>query len=414
MRQAALHFGLLLLAGAATPTLAVNPASSSYAQKASVLDAGAADMASPSYRLSSSVGEPVAGVVSSGSSYKLASGFVSVVFVPVPQLSPAKLDFASQGVGTTSAAQSLQVTNLGAAPLVLSGFAIKGDFAQTNSCTAPIKGGTSCTLSVTYKPTLAGALTGTLTFNSNAPGAPIQVALTGTGAGAGPAGVLTLDVTKREVVAKGKTNRYTAAVGTGKTYVVSLTGILGEAQLQVFSDSAYKQPLTCLVPSNLANSTFSQPADCSFVGTGGTVYISVSATTYQAAASNRYDLRVSPRNEMAAANQGTQQAPVSLPLNRPYAGTVGAVRDNTSYYLVNSTGSGDLVISLTGLKADQRLDLFIYDNAAFSGWWLDPTNCHTGQFLSAPETCVLPAGRTYYLKVMNRSDVGGPFTLMAQ
>jgi hypothetical protein len=195
--------------------------------------------------------------------------------------------------------------------------------------------------------------------------------------------------------------------------VASLTGIVGAAQLKVFSDRAFTQPVTCLAPENLANSTFSQPADCSFVATVGTVYISVSATTYQAAASNRYDLRISPRNEMAAANQGTQQEPVSVPLDTPYAGTVGTVRDDTSYYRVNSTGSGDLVISLTGLKADQRADLFIYDNAAFSGWWLDPTNCHTGQFLSAPETCVLPAGKTYYLKVMNRSEVGGPFTLMA-
>jgi hypothetical protein len=198
--------------------------------------------------------------------------------------------------------------------------------------------------------------------------------------------------------------------------VASLTGIVGAAQLKVFSDRAFTQPVTCLAPENLANSTFSQPADCSFVAADNTVYVSVTGTSYLATNSNRFDLRVSPRNEAAAANQGTDKAPVSLPLNRPYAGTVDAARGSTSYYLVNSTAGGDLVISMTGLNADQRLDLSIYDNAAFSGWRLDNENCHTGQFLSAPETCVLPAGKTYYLKVINSSDygVGGPFTLTAQ
>jgi hypothetical protein len=228
-----------------------------------------------------------------------------------------------------------------------------------------------------------------------------------------PPGITPLPTgTLRATVAKDQVNRYSAAVSAG-TYVVSLTGIIGAAKLDVYSDAGFTQPVTCLVPANLANSTYAQPADCSFVATGGTVYVSVTGTSYLATVSNRYDILVTPRHEAAPTSEGTLASPVVIAVNMPYGGTVGAGRDDASYYLVNTTGRGDLAISLTGQKADQYLDLFIYDNSDFSGIWLGGTNCHTGEQLHAPESCVLPAGKPYYVKVMNRDYVGGPFTLTA-
>ena len=50
-----------------------------------------------------------------------------------------------------------------------------GDFSQTNNCTSVAVGG-SCTVNVTFKPTAAGARTGTLTVTSNANNSPTTVA----------------------------------------------------------------------------------------------------------------------------------------------------------------------------------------------------------------------------------------------
>ena len=49
-------------------------------------------------------------------------------------VSPANLDFANQDVGTTSAAQTVTLTNTGNATLTISSITASGDFSQTNTC----------------------------------------------------------------------------------------------------------------------------------------------------------------------------------------------------------------------------------------------------------------------------------------
>jgi parallel beta-helix repeat protein len=97
--------------------------------------------------------------------------------------SPTSLTFASQALNTSSSAQSVKVTNTGNAAASVSGVATTGDFSQTNTCGSSIAAGASCTVSVTFKPTVSGTRTGTLTVSGNASNNPLTVALTGTGAG---------------------------------------------------------------------------------------------------------------------------------------------------------------------------------------------------------------------------------------
>ncbi|HEV3172094.1 MAG TPA: discoidin domain-containing protein, partial [Actinocrinis sp.] len=92
------------------------------------------------------------------------------------------LSFGSQTVGSTSAAQSVTVTNSGNAAAALSPLTINGDYAQTNNCPGTLNPGASCTATITFTPTATGTRTGTLTITSNAPGSPATVTLTGTGA----------------------------------------------------------------------------------------------------------------------------------------------------------------------------------------------------------------------------------------
>jgi hypothetical protein len=103
---------------------------------------------------------------------------------PIVYLSHASLGFGSQGIGTTSAAQRVTLTNTGNAPLTISSIAVSGDFAETNTCGASVAAGAQCEISVTFTPTAAGTRTGTLTITDNAAGSPHMVQLAGPGVAA--------------------------------------------------------------------------------------------------------------------------------------------------------------------------------------------------------------------------------------
>ncbi len=118
---------------------------------------------------------------------------------PAASLSPGSLTFASQTVNTTSAAQSVTLTNSGSAALSLTSVAISGtngsDFAQTNTCGSSVNANASCTISVTFTPTAAGTRTANVSITDNATGSPQTVSLTGTGATAGGNPAVTLSPT---------------------------------------------------------------------------------------------------------------------------------------------------------------------------------------------------------------------------
>jgi hypothetical protein len=99
-------------------------------------------------------------------------------------LSTTSLTFGEQNVGTTSAPQTVTVTNSGTGPLVIFSIGASGDFPQTHNCPispATIGPSASCTISLTFRPTGGGTRTGLLTLADNASGNPHNVNLTGTG-----------------------------------------------------------------------------------------------------------------------------------------------------------------------------------------------------------------------------------------
>jgi Beta-propeller repeat len=110
---------------------------------------------------------------------------------PGAGLAPATLAFGNQLVNTTSAAQTVTLTNTGTAALTITSIAASGDFAETSTgatacpispATLPATAGSNtCTISVTFTPTVAGPRTGTLTVSDNAGGGTQTVSLTGNG-----------------------------------------------------------------------------------------------------------------------------------------------------------------------------------------------------------------------------------------
>jgi hypothetical protein len=100
-------------------------------------------------------------------------------------LSPASLTFAGQNAGTTSAAQSITLSNTGSAALTITGISVTGTnssaFAQTNTCGSGVAAGAGCTIAVTFTPSASGAASASLSIADNASGSPQSVALSGSG-----------------------------------------------------------------------------------------------------------------------------------------------------------------------------------------------------------------------------------------
>lgn len=109
---------------------------------------------------------------------------------PVASLSVSSMTFAAQNTNTTSATQTLTITNTGGANLVFSGPTdVTGDFAaSTSNCldTTPVAPLGTCSFSVTFTPCQPLLQNGIITISDNSGGFPSQqqVSLTGQGIGA--------------------------------------------------------------------------------------------------------------------------------------------------------------------------------------------------------------------------------------
>jgi hypothetical protein len=105
-------------------------------------------------------------------------------------ISSSALNFGAVAVGSSSATQTLTVTNASPASVTVNSVGATGDFADATTCISSIASGDSCTISVTFTPSVAGAGTGTLTVDlSNG----LQtVSLTGIGTSSSVTGVIGL------------------------------------------------------------------------------------------------------------------------------------------------------------------------------------------------------------------------------
>jgi uncharacterized protein (TIGR03437 family) len=124
-------------------------------------------------------------ITSNGSNSPLEISLTGTGLAPGPPLSVTSLAFGSQGVGFTSAPQSVTVTNSGTSALNITSIAITGtnsaDFAQTNTCATSVAAGRSCVISVTFTPKATGTRTASINVSDNASGSPQTISLTGTG-----------------------------------------------------------------------------------------------------------------------------------------------------------------------------------------------------------------------------------------
>jgi hypothetical protein len=101
---------------------------------------------------------------------------------PIVSPSPLSLSFSSQLVNTTSAKKAVTLKNTSAASVSINSVAATGNFGvASNTCGSSLGAGASCTVNVTFTPSISGSLTGSLAISDSAPDSPQTVALSGTG-----------------------------------------------------------------------------------------------------------------------------------------------------------------------------------------------------------------------------------------
>ena len=105
---------------------------------------------------------------------------------PKATLSATALGFGTEIVGKTSSAIPVTMTNTGTAALSITSIAATTNFGETDDCGQKVATGANCTVNVTFEPTAAGSLAGTITIMDNAVGSPQTIVLTGTGSLSGP------------------------------------------------------------------------------------------------------------------------------------------------------------------------------------------------------------------------------------
>src|SRR4029077_19342970 len=110
--------------------------------------------------------------------------YLFVVSPPNATLSPNPLGFGNQGIDTTSGSKAVTLTNNFSGPLAIASIAARGDYNATWPCLSALAPGASCTIEVTFTPTILGADNGPLTEtddNVGVDGTLQAVSLTGTG-----------------------------------------------------------------------------------------------------------------------------------------------------------------------------------------------------------------------------------------
>ena len=170
---------------------------------------------------------------------------VGYFVVPVPVLAgsvtPTTLAFPTTATGLSSSGMTVTFNNTGEGPVTVTGVTATGDFAVTSNCTT-VAINSSCAANVVFKPTVAGARTGTVTFATNVPASTFTVAATGT--------AVVRDFTLGDSLGNGFTS-VTVSAGSTASVPLTFTGVNGfTGSVTLTCAPAGQAPLgvTCTAP----------------------------------------------------------------------------------------------------------------------------------------------------------------------
>jgi hypothetical protein len=123
-------------------------------------------------------GDGIADLVGADQNTYTVSVMLSTAFKAV---FPTLLNFGSQGVGTTSSAQTIRISNPSNVPFNISSIAASPTFTETNNCGASLAPGRNCSVNVNFSPSMTGLDSGTVTITDGTRSSPQAIPLTGIG-----------------------------------------------------------------------------------------------------------------------------------------------------------------------------------------------------------------------------------------
>lgn len=166
-------------------------------------------------------------------------------------LSSESLSFGNVGVNHTSATQPVKLTNSGSAVMTISSIKVAGtnanSFMQTNNCPAILAAGANCTITVSFKPSASGTLSGAITISDSSVEKAQDIVLTGMGIGTGSAA--NLSSTQFNFG-----NQTVNTTSPAQTFTVTNTGVsklnISYIQTQGLNNNDFAQTNNC--PASLA------------------------------------------------------------------------------------------------------------------------------------------------------------------
>jgi hypothetical protein len=101
---------------------------------------------------------------------------------PIVAPTPLSEAFSPQVVGTASAAKTIKLKNSSRSAVTVNSITASGNFAiASNTCGSSLAASATCMVGVTFKPSISGALSGSVAVSDSAPDSPQTIALSGTG-----------------------------------------------------------------------------------------------------------------------------------------------------------------------------------------------------------------------------------------
>jgi hypothetical protein len=321
-----------------------------------------------------SVATPVG--VTVGTPYNGQVAFSGSSYYSVP-VTASTIYYAISLTGLTTD-QNLDVyTNAAFTTLATPGSSINLGTTNENVTYATTAGQTVLYIKVTDAGALSGSFTISVTQN-----APIAIAV----------GQDTGGLISPTQVAAGNIAYYTVPVLASTTYAVSMTNLLYNFNLYVYTDAAF----TALAGSSLNGTTTSELVNYTTTAGQTMLYIKVvDANGTGSPSSNTFSLKVILGGVV---DQGSVATPIVLALNVPFEGTASTSATGSFYQITGLAGGTPYFISARNLSGD--VDLYVYNNAAFSAAVVcAPDN--TIWSSNTPEDCTTSGSTAYYIKILD-------------
>jgi Abnormal spindle-like microcephaly-assoc'd, ASPM-SPD-2-Hydin/Galactose oxidase, central domain/Kelch motif len=261
-------------------------------------------------------------------------------------LIPTSQSFSGQPVGTTSASQSVTLTNYQSMALSITSILISGtnasDFSETDNCVGIVATRASCFINVAFTPMATGSRTGNLTVVASLTGGPLALAVALTGAGVAPTQIVSLSA-------------------SSLTFTNQMVGLTSPAQGIALSNTGNSTlTISGLAFSGTNTSDFAETDNCvGTVAAGASCTINVTfspmATGTRTGTLSITDNATSPQSPQTVALAGTGVAqivtvsPPSVTFPNQYVGTSGLPQSVT----ITNNGSAALnIASVTASPGD--------------------------------------------------------------